>query len=77
MVTRNRQAKSKVNLKFVFCALCHLEFNADFVLNQVMPILSDAKKLSEMSKISASFGHKDSADDLAKLVLSIAREGKS
>jgi len=54
-----------------------LEFNADFVLNQVMPILSDAKKLSEMSKISASFGHKDSADDLAKLVLSIAREGKS
>jgi len=31
VVTRNRQAKSKVNLKFVFCALCHLEFNADFL----------------------------------------------
>jgi UDP-N-acetylglucosamine--N-acetylmuramyl-(pentapeptide) pyrophosphoryl-undecaprenol N-acetylglucosamine transferase len=54
-----------------------LEFNADFVLDRIMPILSDPKKLNEMSKISASFGHKDSADDLAKLVLSIAGEGKS
>ena len=54
-----------------------LEFNADFVVDRIMPIISDATKLKEMSKISALFGHKDSAADLAKLVLSIAGKGKS
>jgi UDP-N-acetylglucosamine--N-acetylmuramyl-(pentapeptide) pyrophosphoryl-undecaprenol N-acetylglucosamine transferase len=54
-----------------------LEFNADFVLDRIMPILSDVNELNKMSNISASFGHKDSAADLAKLVLSIAEEGKT
>jgi UDP-N-acetylglucosamine--N-acetylmuramyl-(pentapeptide) pyrophosphoryl-undecaprenol N-acetylglucosamine transferase len=54
-----------------------LEFNADFVRDQVLPIVTNSTKLSEMSKISSSLGHKDSATDLAKLVLSVAGKAKS
>jgi UDP-N-acetylglucosamine--N-acetylmuramyl-(pentapeptide) pyrophosphoryl-undecaprenol N-acetylglucosamine transferase len=49
-----------------------LEFNADFVRDQILPIVSDPAKLSEMSKVTSSFGYKDSATDLAELVLSVA-----
>lgn len=54
-----------------------LEFNADFVRDQILPIISNATKLNEMSKVSSSLGHKDSAADLAKLVLSVAGKAKS
>ncbi len=54
-----------------------LEFNADFVRDQILPIMSNATKLNEMSKVSSSLGHKDSAVDLAKLVLSVAGKAKS
>lgn len=54
-----------------------LEFNAEFVRDQILPIVHDSKVLSEMSQVSSSFGHKDSALDLAKLVLSVAGKAKS
>jgi UDP-N-acetylglucosamine--N-acetylmuramyl-(pentapeptide) pyrophosphoryl-undecaprenol N-acetylglucosamine transferase len=54
-----------------------LEFTADFVRDQILPVVSSATKLSEMSNASASLGHKDSAADLAKLVLSVAGKAKS
>lgn len=54
-----------------------LEFNADFVRDEILPIVKNPTKLSEMSKASASLGHKDSAADLAKLVLSVAGKAKS
>jgi UDP-N-acetylglucosamine--N-acetylmuramyl-(pentapeptide) pyrophosphoryl-undecaprenol N-acetylglucosamine transferase len=54
-----------------------LEFNADFVRDHVLPIVTDPTKLIEMSKASSSLGHKDSAKDLARLVLSVAGKAKS
>ena len=54
-----------------------LEFNAEYVRDQILPIISNSIKLSEMSKASSSLGHKDSAADLAKLVLSVAGKAKS
>jgi len=54
-----------------------LEFNADFVRDQILPLVTSATKLSEMSTASASLGYKDSAADLAKLVLSVAARAKS
>jgi UDP-N-acetylglucosamine--N-acetylmuramyl-(pentapeptide) pyrophosphoryl-undecaprenol N-acetylglucosamine transferase len=54
-----------------------LEFTADFVRDQILPVVTSATKLSEMSNASASLGHKDSAADLAKLVLSVAGKAKS
>jgi len=54
-----------------------LEFNAEFVRDRILPIISSPAKLSEMSKASSSLGHKDSAADLAKLVLSVAGKAKS
>ena len=53
-----------------------LEFNADFVRDHILPVISNATKLSEMSKASSSLGHKDSATDLARLVLSVAGKAK-
>jgi UDP-N-acetylglucosamine--N-acetylmuramyl-(pentapeptide) pyrophosphoryl-undecaprenol N-acetylglucosamine transferase len=54
-----------------------LEFNAEFVREQILPIVSSSSRLIEMSKACASLGHKDSAADLAKLVLSVAGKAKS
>jgi len=54
-----------------------LEFSVDFVRDQILPILNDSKTLSEMSQVSSTFGHKDSAAELAKLVLSVAGKAKS
>ncbi len=54
-----------------------LEFNAEYVRDQILPVISNLAKLSEMSKASSSLGHKDSAADLAKLVLSVAGKAKS
>ena len=53
-----------------------LEFNAEFVREHILAILSDSSRLLEMSKASASLGHKDSAADLAKLVMSVAGKAK-
>lgn len=54
-----------------------LEFNAEYVRDQILPVISNLAKLREMAKASSSLGHKDSAADLAKLVLSVAGEAKS
>jgi len=54
-----------------------LEFNAEFVRDRILPIISSPTKLSEMSKASSSLGHKESAAYLAKLVLSVAGKAKS
>jgi UDP-N-acetylglucosamine--N-acetylmuramyl-(pentapeptide) pyrophosphoryl-undecaprenol N-acetylglucosamine transferase len=54
-----------------------LEFSVDFVRDQILPILNDSKTLSEMSQVSSTFGHKDSAAELAKLVLSVAGKARS
>ena len=54
-----------------------LEFNSEFVREQILPIVSNSSRLLEMSKASASLGHKDSAADLAKLVMSVAGKAKS
>lgn len=54
-----------------------LEFNSDFVRDQILPILKNPARILEMSKASSALGHKDSAADLAKLVLSIAGKAKS
>lgn len=53
-----------------------LEFNPDFVRDQILPIVSNPEKLSEMSLVTSSFGHKDSANDLAELVLSVAGKAR-
>lgn len=54
-----------------------LEFNAEYVRDQILPVISNSTKLNEMSKASSSLGHKDSAADLAKLVLSVVGKAKS
>lgn len=54
-----------------------LEFNSDYVRDQILPLVSNSAKLNEMSKVSSSFGHKDAAAALAKLVLSVAGKAKS
>ena len=54
-----------------------IEFNADYVREKILPIISNPTVLREMSAHSLSLGHKDSAADLAKLVLSVARRAKS
>ena len=54
-----------------------LEFNAEYVRDQILPVISNSTKLNEMSKASSSLGHKDSAAALAKLVLSVVRKAKS
>jgi UDP-N-acetylglucosamine--N-acetylmuramyl-(pentapeptide) pyrophosphoryl-undecaprenol N-acetylglucosamine transferase len=54
-----------------------LEFNAEFVRDYVLPIVADPAKITEMSKASSALGHKDSAKDLARLVLSVAGKAKS
>ncbi len=53
-----------------------VEFTADFVRNQILPVVTNAEKLAEMSKASARLGHKDSATELANLVLTIAGKAK-
>jgi UDP-N-acetylglucosamine--N-acetylmuramyl-(pentapeptide) pyrophosphoryl-undecaprenol N-acetylglucosamine transferase len=54
-----------------------LEFNSDYVREQVLPIVSNSTKLRDMAQRSSLLGHKDSAKDLAKLVLSVAGKAKS
>ena len=54
-----------------------LEFNAEYVRDQILPVISNSTKLNEMAKASSSLGHKDSAADLAKLVLSVVGKAKS
>ena len=54
-----------------------LEFNAEYVRDEILPVISNLTKLNEMSKASSSLGHKDSAADLAKLVLSVVGKAKS
>jgi UDP-N-acetylglucosamine--N-acetylmuramyl-(pentapeptide) pyrophosphoryl-undecaprenol N-acetylglucosamine transferase len=54
-----------------------LEFTSDYVREQILPIVSNSRKLGEMSQRSSSLGYKDSAADLAKLVLSVAGKAKS
>jgi UDP-N-acetylglucosamine--N-acetylmuramyl-(pentapeptide) pyrophosphoryl-undecaprenol N-acetylglucosamine transferase len=54
-----------------------LEFNSDYVRDQIIPIVSSPKALSEMSKLTLSLGHKDSAADLAELVLGVARKART
>ena len=54
-----------------------LEFNVEFVREQILPIISSSARLLEMSRASASLGHKESAADLAKLVLSVAGKANS
>lgn len=49
-----------------------IEFTAEFVRTQILPIVTNSEKLLEMSSASAKLGHKESAADFAKLVLSIA-----
>lgn len=54
-----------------------LEFSADYVRENVVPILTNSKLLNDMSAASASLGYKNSAADLAKLVMSVAGKAKS
>jgi UDP-N-acetylglucosamine--N-acetylmuramyl-(pentapeptide) pyrophosphoryl-undecaprenol N-acetylglucosamine transferase len=54
-----------------------IEFNSDYVREQVLPIVSNSTKLRDMAQRSSLLGHKDSAKDLAKLVLSVAGKAKS
>ena len=50
-----------------------VEFTADFVAKQVLPILRDEGALAAMAKASAALGHKDAAAALGDLVLSVVR----
>jgi UDP-N-acetylglucosamine--N-acetylmuramyl-(pentapeptide) pyrophosphoryl-undecaprenol N-acetylglucosamine transferase len=54
-----------------------LEFNSDYVRDQILPLVFNPTKLRDMAQHSSSLGHKDSATDLAKLVLSVAGKAKS
>ncbi len=54
-----------------------LEFTADYVEKQILPVVQNEGALAAMAKASASLGHKDSAADLAELVLSVARKAKA
>jgi len=54
-----------------------LEFTSDYVRDQIIPIVTSPKALSEMSKLTSSLGHKDSASDLAELVLGVARKARN
>jgi UDP-N-acetylglucosamine--N-acetylmuramyl-(pentapeptide) pyrophosphoryl-undecaprenol N-acetylglucosamine transferase len=53
-----------------------VEFTSDYVRTHILPIVTNQEKLNEMSIASAKLGHKDSAADFAKLVMSIAGKAK-
>jgi UDP-N-acetylglucosamine--N-acetylmuramyl-(pentapeptide) pyrophosphoryl-undecaprenol N-acetylglucosamine transferase len=53
-----------------------VEFTSDYVRTHILPIVTNLEKLNEMSIASAKLGHKDSATDFAKLVMSIAGKAK-
>lgn len=50
-----------------------LEFTADFVEKQILPILRNDSTLAAMAKASAALGHKDAAAALGALVLAVVR----
>lgn len=50
-----------------------LEFTADFVEKQILPILRNDSTLAAMATASAALGHKNAAAALADLVLSVVR----
>ena len=48
-------------------------FNAAFVVDVLVPLVRDQNALENMGRASAALGHKNSASDLADLVLSVVR----
>ena len=50
-----------------------LEFSAEFVMNQILPILRSEHDLAAMAKASAALGHENAAAALADLVFSVVR----
>ena len=50
-----------------------LEFSADFVKKQILPILRSEHDLAVMANASAALGHKNAAAALADLVFSVVR----
>jgi UDP-N-acetylglucosamine--N-acetylmuramyl-(pentapeptide) pyrophosphoryl-undecaprenol N-acetylglucosamine transferase len=51
-----------------------MEFTADFVRDHILPIFMNDSELKTMSDASQAMGNKNSAADLAELVMSVARK---
>lgn len=51
-----------------------MEFTADFVRDHILPIVMNDSELKTMSDASQAMGNKNSAADLAELVMSVARK---
>jgi UDP-N-acetylglucosamine--N-acetylmuramyl-(pentapeptide) pyrophosphoryl-undecaprenol N-acetylglucosamine transferase len=51
-----------------------VELTANYLRDRILPLVSDPSTLVKMAQASKGLGHKNSASDLADLVLSVARK---
>lgn len=51
------------------------EFTVTYLANEILPLVRNSAKLADMAQASGRLGHKNSAADLADLVMSVARKG--
>ena len=51
-----------------------VELTANYLRDRILPLVSDPNTLVKMAQASKGLGHKNSASDLADLVLSVARK---
>lgn len=49
------------------------ELTAKYVIDEVIPLLTDPVRLSQMSVAAAGAGHRDAADAVARIVVEVAR----
>ncbi|WP_309234864.1 undecaprenyldiphospho-muramoylpentapeptide beta-N-acetylglucosaminyltransferase [Nocardia sp. XZ_19_385] len=48
-----------------------------YVINEVIPLLRDPARLTEMGRAAAGAGHRDAADEVARIVAAIGRERRA
>ncbi|MEV0250565.1 undecaprenyldiphospho-muramoylpentapeptide beta-N-acetylglucosaminyltransferase [Nocardia sp. NPDC050712] len=53
------------------------DLTPDYVINEVIPLLRDPARLTEMGRAAAGAGHRDAADEVARIVAAIGRAASS
>ncbi|MGW0252564.1 undecaprenyldiphospho-muramoylpentapeptide beta-N-acetylglucosaminyltransferase [Nocardia goodfellowii] len=51
------------------------DLTPSYVINEVIPLLRDSARLTEMGRAAAGAGHRDAADEVASIVVEIGRGG--
>lgn len=49
------------------------ELTPKYVIDEVIPLLMDSERLTEMGRAAAGAGHRDAADEVARIALEVAR----